>query len=346
MTEKNNKKTIFGWSLYDWAKSAYETTTLGAILPVYFVSVVVPEEGFNFRGNLYTGAEVWGFAIGSALFIFFLIMPTIGAIGDLSGNRMRLFKIFAYGGAIFSSTFYFATSGDVIFTLAIYFMAQFGATGSNVFYDSVLKDITTEDTIDAVSARGYALGYLGGGLQLVLSLALIQLGPDMLGIETEMASRIAISSAGLWWLIFSFMSFSRMKITENKPEISSGNVFANAYTKNFKTLKKIRRFPFLMYFLIAYLFYWDGLQTVINMSAAFFTEVILLDQTQIIIVFIVVQFVAYFGAKLAGVMAKKIGQKNTLYYTMFLIFIVGNAAAFVPEKQFLPVIGLGVFTAM
>ena len=236
MTEKNNKKTIFGWSLYDWAKSAYETTTLGAILPVYFVSVVVPEEGFNFRGNLYTGAEVWGFAIGSALFIFFLIMPTIGAIGDLSGNRMRLFKIFAYGGAIFSSTFYFATSGDVIFTLAIYFMAQFGATGSNVFYDSVLKDITTEDTIDAVSARGYALGYLGGGLQLVLSLALIQLGPDMLGIETEMASRIAISSAGLWWLIFSFMSFSRMKITENKPEISSGNVFANAYTDGLRVV--------------------------------------------------------------------------------------------------------------
>ena len=181
MTEKNNKKTIFGWSLYDWAKSAYETTTLGAILPVYFVSVVVPAEGFNFRGNLYTGAEVWGFAIGSALFIFFLIMPTIGAIGDLSGNRMKLFKIFAYGGAVFASTFYFATSGDVIFTLGIYFLAQFGATGSNVFYDSVLKDITTDDTIDTVSARGYALGYLGGGLQLVISLALIQLGPDMLG---------------------------------------------------------------------------------------------------------------------------------------------------------------------
>ena len=85
-----------------------------------------------------------------------------------------------------------------------------------------------------------------------------------------------------------------------------------------------------MYFLIAYLFYWDGLQTVINMSAAYFTEVLLLDQTQIIIVFIVVQFVAYFGAKLAGIMVKRIGQKNTLYYTMFLIFLVGNAAAFIP----------------
>ena len=182
MNEKNNKRTIFGWSMYDWAKSAYETTTLGAVLPVYFVSVVVPEEGFVFRGNLYTGAEVWGFAIGSALFIFFLIMPTIGAIGDMSGNRMRLFKIFAYGGAIFASTFYFATSGDVIFTLVIYFFAQFGATGSNVFYDSVLKDITTDDTIDAVSARGYALGYLGGGTQLIISFVIILFGPDLLGI--------------------------------------------------------------------------------------------------------------------------------------------------------------------
>ena len=93
MNEKNNKRTIFGWSMYDWAKSAYETTTLGAVLPVYFVSVVVPEEGFVFRGNVYTGAEVWGFAIGSALFIFFLIMPTIGAIADMSGSRMKLFKI-------------------------------------------------------------------------------------------------------------------------------------------------------------------------------------------------------------------------------------------------------------
>ena len=101
MNEKNNKRTIFGWSMYDWAKSAYETTILGAVLPVYFVSVIVPEEGFEFRGNVYTGAEVWGFAIGSALFIFFLIMPTIGAIADMSGNRMRFFKIFAFGGAFY-----------------------------------------------------------------------------------------------------------------------------------------------------------------------------------------------------------------------------------------------------
>lgn len=329
--------------MYDWAKSAYETTILGAVLPVYFVSVIVPEEGFEFRGNVYTGAEVWGFAIGSALFIFFLIMPTIGAIADMSGNRMRFFKVFAFGGAIFASTFYFANSGDVLFTLGIYFLAQLGATGSNVFYDSVLKDITTDETIDSVSARGYALGYLGGGTDLILSFVIILLGPDMLGIDTGLASKIAITKSGLWWLIFSVFSFSRMNIVETK----SGNVsIASAYSRNFTTLKKISKFPFLLYFLISYIFFWDGLQTLINMSAVFFTEVLLLDQTQVLIVFLVVQFVAYFGAKLAGNLATKIGQKNVLYYTMFLLFLVGNAAYFVPEKQLIPVIVMGIVTAM
>ncbi len=329
MNEKNNKRTIFGWSMYDWAKSAYETTTLGAVLPVYFVSVVVPEEGFVFRGNVYTGAEVWGFAIGSALFIFFLIMPTIGAIADMSGSRMKLFKIFAYGGAVFASSFYFATSGDVILTLVIYFLAQFGATGSNVFYDSVLKDITTDDTIDAVSARGYALGYLGGGTQLILSFAIILLGPDLLGIDAALASRIAISLAGLWWLVFSVFSFSRMNIVETRSGSGKGSI-SEAYSRNFKTLKKIRKFPFLLYFLVAYIFFWDGLQTL----------------TQVLIVFLVVQFVAYFGAKLAGNLATKIGQKNVLYYTMFLLFLVGNAGYIVPEKQLIPVIIMGIITAM
>ena len=347
MTEKNNKKTIFGWSMYDWAKSAYETTTLGAVMPVYFVSVVVPEEGFLFRGNLYTGAEVWGFAIGSVLFIFFLIMPTIGAVADLAGSRMRLFKSFAYGGAIFASTFYFAQSGDVVLTLLIYFLAQLGATGSNVFYDSVLKDITTEDTIDQVSAKGYALGYLGGGLQLLLSLVIIQLGPSLLGIDTALASRIAIAFAGLWWLLFSIFSFSRMKIDESKPEETvSKNYLSTGWKTNLNTLKKVRKFPFLLYFLLAYIFYWDGAQTVINMAGPFFSEVLLFDQTSIIVVYLVVQFIAFIGARLAGYLAGRIGQKNTLVFTIALFFMAGNGAYFVPAEQLLPVILLGVVVGM
>ena len=149
--------------MYDWGKSAYETAILGAIMPVYFISAVIPETGYEFLGNTYTGSEVWGFMVGSVLLIFFIIMPTIGAVGDLSGSRMRFFKTFAYGGAIFASSFFFITGNNVEIAMLLYFFAQLGATGSNVFYDSVLKDISSPDTIDKVSAKGYALGYLGGG---------------------------------------------------------------------------------------------------------------------------------------------------------------------------------------
>ena len=295
----------------------------------------------------YTGAEVWGFAIGSVLFIFFLIMPTIGAVADLAGSRMRLLKSFAYGGAIFASTFYFAQSGDVVLTLLIYFLAQLGATGSNVFYDSVLKDITTEDTIDQVSAKGYALGYLGGGLQLLLSLVVIQLGPSLLGIDAALASRIAIAFAGLWWLLFSIFSFSRMKIDESKPEETvSKNYLSTGWKTNLNTLKKVRKFPFLLYFLLAYIFYWDGAQTVINMAGPYFSEVLLLDQTSIIVVYLVVQFIAFIGARLAGYLAGRIGQKNTLVFTIALFFMAGNGAYFVPAEQLLPVILLGVVVGM
>ncbi len=301
MNEKNNKRTIFGWTMYDWGKSAYETAILGAIMPVYFISAVIPETGYEFLGNTYTGSEVWGFMVGSVLLIFFIIMPTIGAIGDLSGSRMKFFKTFAYGGAIFASSFFFITGNNVEIAMLLYFFAQLGATGSNVFYDSVLKDITTPDTIDKVSAKGY----------------------------------------GIWWLYFSYFSFSRMKIQEETNNSVSKNYISAGWKNNLVTLSKIRKFPFLLFFLLAYLFYWDGSQTVINMAPAFATEVLLLSQTEIIIVYLVVQFVAFLGARLAGYLADNIGPKNTIFFTIIVFFIACNGAYFLPAGQLLPAIGLG-----
>ena len=341
MNEKNNKRTIFGWTMYDWGKSAYETAILGAIMPVYFISAVIPETGYEFLGNTYTGSEVWGFMVGSVLLIFFIIMPTIGAVGDLSGSRMKFFKTFAYGGAIFASSFFFITGNNVEIAMLLYFLAQLGATGSNVFYDSVLKDITTPDTIDKVSAKGYALGYLGGGLQLLISLIIVQFGPSALGISAGLATRISIAFAGIWWLYFSYFSFSRMKIQEETDNSVTRNYISAGWKNNLVTLSKIRKFPFLLFFLLAYLFYWDGSQTVINMAPAFATEVLLLSQTEIIIVYLVVQFVAFLGARLAGYLADNIGPKNTIFFTIIVFFIACNGAYFLPAEQLLPAIGLG-----
>ena len=138
-----------------------------------------------------------------------------------------------------------------------------------------------------------------------------------------------------------------MKIDESKPEETvSKNYLSTGWKTNLNTLKKVRKFPFLLYFLLAYIFYWDGAQTVINMAGPFFSEVLLLDQTSIIVVYLVVQFIAFIGARLAGYLAGRIGQKNTLVFTIALFFMAGNGAYFVPAEQLLPVILLGVVVGM
>ena len=118
-------------------------------------------------------------------------------------------------------------------------------------------------------------------------------GPSLLGIDTSLASRIAIAFAGIWWLLFSIFSFSRMKIDETPENTVGKNYLSAGWKTNLNTLRKVRKFPFLLYFLIAYIFYWDGAQTVINMAGPFFSEVLLLDQTSIIVVYLVVQFIAF-----------------------------------------------------
>ena len=347
MNEKNNKRTIFGWAMYDWANSAYSTTTVGALMPAYFAAVVVGEDGWNFGSTNYLADEIWGYATGIVIFIFFLIMPIFGAMADMSGSKMKFLKIFAYGGSVFATVMFFLTAGDVWLTLFLYLGAQFGFVGSLVFNDGLLRDITTEETIDQVSTRGYALGYIGGGLQLVFAFVIVLFGPDLLGIDTGFATRIAIATAGIWWAGFSYFSFSRINVEESAKELEPGVTYLNAGWNSVRnTLKKVRKFPQLLTFLIAYMFYWDGAQTIINMAGVFSVSVLKLTTQDVLIVFVIVQFVAFLGAVIAGRVAKSIGPKKTVLGCIVLFFLAGNGGAFLPEQQLLPVIGLGTIIGL
>ena len=347
MNEKNNKRTIFGWAMYDWANSAYSTTTVGALMPAYFAAVVVGEDGWNFGSTNYLADEIWGYATGIVIFIFFLIMPIFGAMADMSGSKMKFLKIFAYGGSVFATVMFFLTAGDVWLTLFLYLGAQFGFVGSLVFNDGLLRDITTEETIDQVSTRGYALGYIGGGLQLIFAFVIVLFGPDLLGIDTGFATRIAIATAGIWWAGFSYFSFSRINVEESAKELEPGVTYLNAGWNSVRnTLKKVRKFPQLLTFLIAYMFYWDGAQTIINMAGVFSVSVLKLTTQDVLIVFVIVQFVAFLGAVIAGRVAKSIGPKKTVLGCIVLFFLAGNGGAFLPEQQLLPVIGLGTIIGL
>ncbi len=214
---KNDKRTIFGWAMYDWANSAYSTVIAGAILPSYFVAGVVGE---GEKWNGWSGEALWGLVTGGGALLLFLAMPVLGAIADFSASKLRFLRAFAYGGSLFTTMLFFAGTGDVLFTLGFFLLAQIGFVGANVFYDGFLPDLTTDDTIDKVSSRGFALGYIGGGLYLAIVFAAIQLAPD--SDASALAARIGIGGTGLWWAGFSAFAFRRLRETGTARELPEG----------------------------------------------------------------------------------------------------------------------------
>ena len=145
-TLKNNPRVIFGWAMYDWANSAYFTTTAAALLPAYFAEAIVPPGGYELFGRVYDGQTLWGYLIGFGTFIIFLITPILGAIADFSAAKKRFLQVFAYGGALFATSFVFVGTGDVLLTMGLFFLTQIGFVSANVFYDGFLTDITTPES--------------------------------------------------------------------------------------------------------------------------------------------------------------------------------------------------------
>ena len=210
MHEKNNRRTIFGWCMYDWANSAFATTVLAALLPAYFAGEVVGPEGVMIGGTLYSATTLWGFVVAFAAFLIFMIAPVLGAIADYSGTKKKFLLSFAYGGSLFTILLFFCGSGDVIKTLLIFLVAQIGFIAGNVFYDAFLPQIATEDKIDWVSGKGFSFGYLGGGLQFAIALGIVA-GHKQLGISQPMAARIGLALAGMWWAGFTLFTVKYLR---------------------------------------------------------------------------------------------------------------------------------------
>ena len=170
---KNDKKTIFGWCMYDWANSAYITTAAVALLPNYFAKAVVGEAGVDIFGTNMSATALWGFMLGGAAFLVFLFAPVLGVIADFSSVKKRFLASFAYMGSLFATMLYFCGSGDVGLTIMLFMITQVCFVGGNVFYDAFLPQIASEDKLDSVSAKGYAFGYIGGSLQFAIALGLV-----------------------------------------------------------------------------------------------------------------------------------------------------------------------------
>ena len=345
---RNDRRTIFGWAMYDWANSGYVVISVG-ILPAYFGSVVVPDEGW-----MGLSAEaLWGYMVGLFSLALFLITPVLGAIADYSARRLSFLRVFAYGGALFVTCFTFVSTGEVLLAVFMFMLSHFGLAASNVFYDGMLPAITTDDTIDQVSSKGYAFGYIGGGIYLLLAMIFIFYS-EHLGLTEAMAARLAIGGTGLWWAGFSWYAFRRLpEVGEamGTPETAgrASRFLAQArlgFRRTWVTCRSLSKHKQLLLFVLAYVFYIDGVQTVINVSAIYSSETLQISTTFIAVLLLVVQFMAFFGALLFGRLSRRIGPKRSVLMALVVWTGVLVAAYNLPVGQNYPLLALGMLIGM
>jgi UMF1 family MFS transporter len=344
---KNDPRIVFGWAMYDWANSAY-ITTFAAIVAAFFTGVIVPDDGFNG----YSGQTLWSAVISIGAIILFLWMPVLGAVADYAAAKKRFLRLFAWVGAFTTIALPFTPDGAVVIFLVVVLITQIGFVAANVFYDGFLPSISTDETIDRVSSRGFALGYIGGGLYVLAALALILLSGDdsLTGMTENAAARIGIAGAGVWWVLFTSFALRRLpEETESfpLPPEYQGQARWLALTKlgfsrTIATGKKLVGFKHLMLFVLAYLFYNDAVQTVITVTGAYAEETLELGATEIIIAFLIVQFVAFFGALIFGSLAGRIGAKRAIMASIAVWIAMTVAAYFLPTGEAVPLYGLAV----
>jgi len=331
--------------LYDFANSAYTTTTLAVFLPVLFASEIVPEGGVRVFGWTLDGESTFTYLVGVTAVIAFFFSPMLGAVGDFSASKLRFLKIFGLVGAAASTLFALAGPGDVWFTAALFIVVESCWAFSNVFYDSFLPHLTSPETIDRVSSKGFAFGYLGGGSQYLLSLLLVSFSPESFQAT---AVRIAIVAAGVWWFAFALLSFRRLR------EPSAGHELPAEYrttwaplaylklgfARTLATTRRLRHFPQLLLFLLAFLLYNDGVQTVVAVASVFAIETLGLEVSQVLIAFLAVQIVGLAGALGFGWLATRIGTKRAILGA--LVLWTGSSAwgYLLPEGRFLPFLAL------
>lgn len=351
-SQRNQPRTTFGWAMYDWANSAYITAG-SLIFAIYFGDTVYPEDGLSVFGVTVGAEAFFGIVVGVGALLLFLAMPILGAIADYSDSKKRLLQTFAYTGATFAVLTAVPGAGDLGLAVIVALIAQIGFVSANVMYEGFLPEITTPDTIDRVSARGYAFGYAGGGIHLILSLALLFFA-EPLGLAETTAQRIVIASAGIWWAGFATFSFTRLRdggtaarLPREGPAPTGPIAYAGlGINRTWRTTRQLAGFPHLLLFVVAFLFYNDGVSTVIKITPVFASETLDLSSTTIAAVFVVIQLVAFFGALAFGWLAGRLGVKRAILVSIAGWVLVTVGGYLMPSQQVAPFLLLGVLAGL
>lgn len=328
------------WYVYDWANSAFQTTVLTVFLGPYLTALAeaAAVDGFvRPMGIPVRAAAYYPYLVSFSALLQVVSMPLVGALVDRTGRRRLLLGVLAYTGAVGTMLLYFVGDDQYLLGGLLFLVTSVSFACSIVVYNAWLPDIAGTEERDRVSSRGWATGYLGGGLLLAANLVLLQQAQaGALGLDVGSAVRISLVSAGGWWAIFTLVPLVGLR--DAPPRAVAGGGFRQLAM----TLRRLRAAPATLLFLAAYLLFNDGVQTVISQSAVFAAFELDLTEDVIVVAVLIVQFVAVFGALLLGWLAELVGAKKVVLGSLVVWIAVLGAAYALPPREVLAFYALAV----
>ena len=305
-----------GWYMYDWANAVFHTTVLSVFLGPYLTGVTSaaagPDGFVHPLGIPVRAGSFYPYIVSLSVIVQVVLLPVVGAVADHSGRKKRLLAVFAYVGALATAGLFFCHGTAYLLGGVLFLVANMAFGASVTVYYAYLPELATADDRDAVSTRGWAIGYIGGGLLLALNLMLFTLH-DTLGVSEGDAVRVCLSSAGVWWGLFTIFPLRLLRRDGDRRAAGRvGPAVRHSFGQLWRTMKDLRAYPLTLAFLAAYLIYNDGVQTVIALAATYGGEELGLDQTVLISAILMVQFVAFGGALGLGRLAARFGAKRVV----------------------------------
>lgn len=329
--EMNDRKTINGWALFDWANSSYALVIAVAIFPIYYLSVT--QEEISLFGTEFSNSSIYAFSLGVAYMILVTLSPLLSGIADASGRRMRFMKFFTTLGSIACmSMFFFIGEADHAWIVGsiTFILATIGFSGALVFYNAYLPEIASEDQLDRVSAKGFAYGYIGSVILLLINLVIIQ-NPSWFYIQSPtLPSRISFVMVGLWWLGFAQVTFKRLP--QDKRQHNQSNQLLAGYREITQVWQIIKGHKSILRFLGAFFLYSAGVQTVLYLASIFAEKELHFVTSELIMVILLLQIVAIAGAYLFALIAKHLGNKISLIIMLIIWMIICLSAYYVEAK--------------
>ncbi|HEY9252239.1 MAG TPA: MFS transporter [Nocardioides sp.] len=334
-----------GWFFTDWAVSAFQTTVAGVLFAPYLIEIAkaaAVDNRIDVLGLSIAPGALPSFVITFSTILSAIIYPLVGAIADRTSRKPDLMAGFAWAGALCAALLFFMTGDNWWFGSIMFIIANLCAGAAVVVSDSILPLISTEEERDRVSSIGWAYGYAGGGLLLAINFLLVTFA-EPLGLGTALAVRISMLSAGLWWAGFIIIPWRRIRRREPADvEDVSGGVVARSFGQLFVTLRELPQYPVALTFLLAYLFFNDGIQTVISSASIYGVEELGFETGTMLGIYLLVQFVAVGGAIFFGRLAKSFGAKRVILGGLVGWMVIVVAAYFVPEQTLLPLLVVAV----